>query len=69
MTILSRLVTTLAAGAFFVAAGPAFAEWPERPVTLIAVAGAGGGSDYTMRLLAREMEEATGQSFNVVNQA
>ena len=41
MTILSRLVTTLAAGAFFVAAGPAFAEWPERPVTLIAVAGAG----------------------------
>tara|TARA_R100001129_G_scaffold41690_2_gene28557 strand:- start:44387 stop:45382 length:996 start_codon:yes stop_codon:yes gene_type:complete len=69
MTILSRLVTTLATGAFFAAAGPAFAEWPERPVTLIAVAGAGGGSDYTMRLLAREMEEATGQSFNVVNQA
>ena len=40
MTILSRLVTTLATGAFFAAAGPAFAEWPERPVTLIAVAGA-----------------------------
>lgn len=56
----------IAVGAF---AGPALAEWPERPVTLIAVAGAGGGSDFTMRLLARELEEATGQPFTVVNQA
>jgi tripartite-type tricarboxylate transporter receptor subunit TctC len=50
-------------------AHPAFAGWPERPVTLIVIAGAGGGSDYVMRLLARELEENTGQPFNVVNQA
>jgi len=47
---------------------PALAEWPERPVTLIVIAGAGGGSDYTMRLLARELEAKLGRPFNVVNQ-
>jgi tripartite-type tricarboxylate transporter receptor subunit TctC len=51
------------------AATPAFAKWPEKPVTLIVIAGAGGGSDYTMRLLARELEEQTGQKFNIINQA
>lgn len=49
-------------------AGPARAEWPERPVTLIVIAGAGGGSDYTMRLLARELEADVKQPFSVVNQ-
>ncbi|YBV94775.1 tripartite tricarboxylate transporter substrate binding protein (plasmid) [Phyllobacteriaceae bacterium JZ32] len=57
-----------AAGTLLAIATPAQAEWPQRPVTLIAVAGAGGGSDYTMRLLARELEESTGQPFNVINQ-
>lgn len=57
-----------AAGTLLAVATPAQAEWPQRPVTLIAVAGAGGGSDYTMRLLARELEESTGQPFNVINQ-
>ncbi|WEX11029.1 tripartite tricarboxylate transporter substrate binding protein [Chelativorans sp. AA-79] len=63
------IIATAALTAISAAAGPAFAQWPERPVTLIAVAGAGGGSDYTMRLLARELEENTGQPFTVVNQA
>ncbi|MGQ9371626.1 tripartite tricarboxylate transporter substrate binding protein [Azospirillum sp. ST 5-10] len=58
-------VLALAAGA----PAAAEAQWPERPVTLIVIAGAGGGSDYTMRLLARELEERTGQPFSVVNQA
>lgn len=48
---------------------PTMAAWPERPVTLIVIAGAGGGSDFTMRLLARELEARTGQPFTVVNQA
>lgn len=53
------------------AAGPIAAqqEWPTGPVQLIVIAGAGGGSDFTLRLLARELEEQTGQSFLVVNQA
>jgi tripartite-type tricarboxylate transporter receptor subunit TctC len=46
----------------------ASADWPERPVTLIVIAGAGGGSDYTMRLLARELEADLKQPFLVVNQ-
>jgi tripartite-type tricarboxylate transporter receptor subunit TctC len=47
----------------------AMAEWPEKPVTLIVVAGAGGGSDYTMRLLGAELEAKLGQPFAIVNQA
>lgn len=49
-------------------AGPALAEWPERPISMIVVAGAGGGSDFTFRLLSREIEKA-GQPVNVINQA
>ena len=49
-------------------AGPALAEWPERPVSMIVVAGAGGGSDFTFRLLSREIEKA-GEPVNVINQA
>src|SRR5690606_34173872 len=44
-------------------------EWPERPVQMVVVAGAGGGSDYTFRLLAAELEAALGQPVPVVNQA
>jgi tripartite-type tricarboxylate transporter receptor subunit TctC len=44
-------------------------EWPQRPVQLTVVAGAGGGSDYTFRLLAAELEAALGQPFPIVNQA
>ncbi|WP_431857107.1 Bug family tripartite tricarboxylate transporter substrate binding protein [Azospirillum sp.] len=59
---------TIAVLACLAGAAPALAKWPERPVTLIVIAGAGGGSDYTMRLLARELEAKFGQPFNVVNQ-
>lgn len=48
--------------------GSAMAEWPERPVTIIVPAGAGGGTDATGRLLALGLEERFGQPFNVVNQ-
>lgn len=67
--IFSRSATgLLVAGGMFVASA-AMAEWPERPVTLIVVAGAGGGSDYTMRLLGAELEAALGKPFTIVNQA
>lgn len=45
------------------------AEWPTQPVTMIVIAGAGGGSDYTFRLLSRELEANTDQPISVVNQA
>ncbi|HET8727434.1 MAG TPA: tripartite tricarboxylate transporter substrate binding protein [Alphaproteobacteria bacterium] len=67
---MKRLLT----GAVILAAGlaalpaAAQAEWPERPVTIIVPAGAGGGTDGTARLLAAELEERFGQPFNVVNQ-
>ena len=46
----------------------AMAAWPERPVTIIVPAGAGGGTDATGRLLAVQLKEKFGQNFNVVNQ-
>lgn len=42
--------------------------WPERPVSIIVPAGAGGGTDQTARMLAQRLQEALGAPFNVVNQ-
>ncbi|WP_274629143.1 Bug family tripartite tricarboxylate transporter substrate binding protein [Arvimicrobium flavum] len=44
-------------------------EWPNRPVTLIVAAGAGGGTDATARWLAADLEKKFGKPFNVVNRA
>ncbi|MEZ5782335.1 MAG: tripartite tricarboxylate transporter substrate binding protein [Rhizobiaceae bacterium] len=44
-------------------------DWPNRPVTLIVAAGAGGGTDATARWLAADLEQKFGQPFNVVNRA
>ncbi|MFD1883366.1 tripartite tricarboxylate transporter substrate binding protein [Paracoccus pacificus] len=62
----SALLALLAIGA---PADAQDAAWPSKPTTLIVIAGAGGGSDYTMRLLARELEANAGQPVTVVNQA
>lgn len=58
----------LAAAVLMATTGLAEAAWPERPVSIIVPAGAGGGTDATGRLLAAELEERFGQPFNVVNQ-
>lgn len=50
------------------AAVPAFAQWPERPITIIVPAGAGGGTDATARLLGAGLEPLLGQPVNIVNQ-
>lgn len=53
---------TLAAGSL-----PAFADYPDRPVTIIVPWGAGGGTDTIIRLFSVGFEEAMGQPINVVN--
>lgn len=45
----------------------AFADYPERPLTLIVPWAAGGGTDATARTIARALEEQLGQNVNVVN--
>ena len=47
--------------------GPAHAQWPERPITLVVMYSPGGGTDTMLRALAAEMANATGWRINVVN--
>jgi len=62
----ARILGGVALAAFAVAE-VANAAWPERPVTIIVPAGAGGGTDGTARLLAKQLQEELKQPFNVVN--
>ncbi|SNT73562.1 Bug family tripartite tricarboxylate transporter substrate binding protein [Paracoccus seriniphilus] len=64
-----RLATGLAAAlsAGVLAAAPAMAEYPDRPIQFIVPWGAGGGTDAVARILASVMQEDLGQPVNVVN--
>jgi tripartite-type tricarboxylate transporter receptor subunit TctC len=59
----------LAALAFAALATPALAQYPERNITLIVPYGAGGGTDVTARMLARDLEAALGKPVTVENRA
>ncbi|SDG85114.1 tripartite tricarboxylate transporter substrate binding protein [Propionivibrio dicarboxylicus] len=63
---------TLLASALVLTAGlfaaPAFAAFPEKPVTVICPWTAGGGTDVLLRALSKEAEKFLGQTINVVNQ-
>ena len=48
-------------------AAPAFAEFPERPVSMIVPWSAGGGTDAIARMLANGLEKELGQPINVIN--
>ncbi|MCK0769435.1 tripartite tricarboxylate transporter substrate binding protein [Chromohalobacter canadensis] len=48
-------------------AGPALADYPEKPITIIVPWAAGGGTDATARTIAKAMEEELGATINVVN--
>lgn len=69
-----KTIFKIAAAATMVAgmavnAATAQEDWPNRPVTLIVAAGAGGGTDATARWLAADLEQKFDQPFNVVNRA
>jgi putative tricarboxylic transport membrane protein len=51
------------------ASGEAHAQYPERGLTLIVPYGAGGGTDITARLLARDLEPVLGKPVTVENRA
>jgi tripartite-type tricarboxylate transporter receptor subunit TctC len=53
----------------FAFSGQAWAEYPDRPITLIANYSAGGGADLSARALAKKAEKALGQPVAVVNRA
>ena len=65
----SVLSTALLSGILTLAsAGPALAEWPERPITWIVPWGAGGAADQITRAVAPLMEAKLGVPINVVLQ-
>jgi len=51
------------------ALGPALAQYPERGLMLIVPYGAGGGTDITARLLAKDLEPVLGKPVTVENRA
>lgn len=64
---MKTLLAGIAAGTMALAAVPAAAQWPERPVELIVGFAAGGGTDITARTLAVFLEKELGVSVVVVN--
>ncbi|ANN76314.1 tripartite tricarboxylate transporter substrate binding protein [Bordetella flabilis] len=64
---MKTLLAGIAAGTMALAAVPAAAQWPERPVELIVGFAAGGGTDITARTLAVFLEKELGASVVVVN--
>ncbi|WP_010139746.1 Bug family tripartite tricarboxylate transporter substrate binding protein [Oceanicola sp. S124] len=59
-----RVATVLTVGLL---ATPAFADFPEKPVTVLVGFGAGGGADTLARLIGKEAEAALGQPVVIEN--
>ena len=47
--------------------GTSQAAWPERPITVVVMYGAGGGTDTVIRTITAEMAKSTGWTINVIN--
>ena len=67
MSIDRTVLATLLAVGGLIMAGPAMAQYPERPVTLIVAWAPGGGTDAVARTLAAGLERELGKPVNVVN--
>ena len=65
----SACLAALAAFSLAAFAAPAQAQYPERNITLIVPYAAGGGTDVTARMLARDLEAALGKPVTVENRA
>jgi tripartite-type tricarboxylate transporter receptor subunit TctC len=67
-TFLTGTAASMAAMAITIPAGRALAAgYPERPITVVVMYSAGGGTDTIMRKLADEMAKAKNWNINVIN--
>jgi tripartite-type tricarboxylate transporter receptor subunit TctC len=67
MTRFLHLIRLALLGLALTASATAFAQYPNRPLTLVVPWGAGGGTDAVARFIASLMEKDLGQPVNVVN--
>ena len=67
MTIMKRCLLGASFALAMTAAFDARAQYPERNLTLIVPYGAGGGTDITARLLAKDLEPVIGKPVTVEN--
>lgn len=67
MSIFKILAASTLAALPLLLSSAAYAEYPERPVTIIVPWGAGGGTDTIIRLFAVGFEQEMGQPINVIN--
>jgi tripartite-type tricarboxylate transporter receptor subunit TctC len=65
----ARLGAALSVLTVICAAAAAQAQYPERAITLIVPYGAGGGTDITARMLAKDLEVVLGKPVTVENRA
>ncbi len=68
-TDLATRRSLIAAGASLLAAGPARAEFPDRPIRLIVAYPPGGGTDIMARAVAQKLGEVLNQSIVVENRS
>ncbi len=62
-----RLVGILGAAGLAISLAPAWAQYPDRSISMLVPFGAGGGTDVPARFFAAELEEILGQNIVVSN--
>lgn len=67
MNVRHFLISAAAVAASLVAPSASADDWPSRPIKMVVPVAAGGGTDFTARLLAEKLGFALGQSVIVEN--